>query len=180
MNNTIKNIINVVLFQAGWFLSVSLGSSGSVFKGAFLMFALASLSLLLTKDKILKKFLFMIVVLLIGTLLDSILLFFGVYGFKTASPLPWPYPIWMSVLWYGFASTVDLSLSWLRNNTKLLVLFGLLGGPPSYYIGSNFGEMVFPKGVVFALITIGIFWALMTPLIFIIAEKFNLFDKEAI
>lgn len=171
-----KNIVNVILFQAGWFAAVKLGSSGQGALGASLMLILASTSLFLSIHRK-EKFLFMLVVALLGTCLDSLMLALGAFDFVSDSGLPWRYPIWMTALWYGFASTIDESLAWLESNKLLQVLFGFFGGAASYYIGAQFGEMFFPKGLEISLFLIGLFWAVAVPLMFFTAKRFKLFKK---
>ena len=80
-------------------------------------------------------------------------------------------------MWYGFASTVDLSLAWLRGRWGLLVLFGFFGGPASYYAGTKFGELYFTSSSIVSLLMVGVFWAFITPLLFFIAEKMGLFGE---
>ena len=171
-----EKFINFLCFQAGWFAVAYLGGSGQGVLGTVIMFLLASVSLAFTKSKA-RKFAYMLLAVVIGTVFDSLFLNGNFYSFKSSPTLPWSYPIWMSAMWYGFASTVDLSLAWLRGRWGLLVLFGFFGGPASYYAGTKFGELYFTSSSIVSLLMVGVFWAFITPLLFFIAEKMGLFGE---
>jgi hypothetical protein len=71
-------------------------------------------------------------------------------------------PTWIFALWGLFASTLNLSLSWLKHYKLLAVIFGLIGGPLADIAGErlNAVQLISP----YALISLAIGWALLTPL----------------
>ena len=80
-------------------------------------------------------------------------------------------PIWIVALWGLFASTLNISLSWLRHYKILAVLFGLIGGPLSYIAAEKLNAIQLMNS--YALIAIALGWALLTPLSLLMAEKWN-------
>ncbi|HBO18265.1 MAG TPA: DUF2878 domain-containing protein, partial [Methylophilaceae bacterium] len=80
-------------------------------------------------------------------------------------------PIWIFALWGLFASTLNLSLSWLKHYKFLAMLFGLLGGPLAYIAAEKLNaiQLIGP----YALISLAIGWALLTPLSLMMAQKWN-------
>ena len=84
----------------------------------------------------------------------------------------WSYsitPLWIIVLWMGFAITLNSSLSWLKKKIKLSALFGAIGGPLAYLAGEKLEAVTILSPN--AIIVIAIGWAIITPLLIIITNK---------
>jgi len=119
-------------------------------------------------------------VAVLGTLSDSILLSMGHFSFPLASGLPWPYPFWMTSLWFNFGGLVLLALANLDGRYWLAALLGGVGGPMSYISGSKIGAVTLGVDQTVALLFIGLFWALVVPAIYFIKERMNLPKLEAL
>ena len=84
----------------------------------------------------------------------------------------WSYsitPLWIIVLWMGFAITLNSSLSWLKKKIKLSALFGAIGGPLAYLAGEKLNAVTILSPN--AIIVIAIGWSIITPLLIIITNK---------
>ncbi|MBT8084575.1 MAG: DUF2878 domain-containing protein [Woeseia sp.] len=60
----------------------------------------------------------------------------------------------------------------MKGRPSLAAGFGLIGGPMTYVAGQKFGGIILVNPPV-ALIALGIGWAVMLPLLLVIAERFN-------
>jgi len=105
-----------------------------------------------------------------GTILDSLMMNFGVITFVAPNDLfPWMCPIWIIVLHLVFASSINLSMTWLSRSYFLAAGFGGIGAPVSYYMGAQVGAAVLLMGMQSCLI-IGVAWAIYLPLIYIYSK----------
>ena len=78
----------------------------------------------------------------------------------------------MVALWMLFATTLNLSLAWLKRHLFVAVLFGAIGGPLAYLGGEKLGALNFESPTA-GLIALAIGWALLTPLLAMIAQRFD-------
>ena len=166
----IFKIINFVLFQAAWFVCV-LGAS---YNQTYLALALSIIILLIHFSLIKKRMLdlkLIIIAGLIGLLFDGVLLNFDLIIYNDPG-LPYPYtPIWIVMLWMIFAMTLNHSLAWLSQKYYLAILFGAIGGPLAYIAGEKLGAITLLSTN--SIITLSIGWALITPILLVIANKLN-------
>mgnify|MGYP001351779366 CR=1 FL=1 len=166
----IFKIINFVLFQAAWFVCV-LGAS---YNQTYLALPLSIIILLIHFSLIKKRMLdlkLIIIAGLIGLLFDGVLLNFDLIIYNDPG-LPYPYtPIWIVMLWMIFAMTLNHSLAWLSQKYYLAILFGAIGGPLAYIAGEKLGAITLLSTN--SIITLSIGWALITPILLVIANELN-------
>ena len=166
----IFKIINFILFQAAWFICV-LGAS---YNQTYLALTLSIIILLIHFSLIKKRMLdvkLIIIAGLIGLLFDGALLNFDLIIYNDPG-LPYPFtPIWIVMLWMIFAMTLNHSLAWLSQKYYLSILFGAIGGPLAYIAGEKLGAITLLSTN--SIITLSVGWALITPILLIIANKLN-------
>ena len=75
-------------------------------------------------------------------------------------------------MWMLFATTLNVSMRWLRGKQKLAALFGFYGGPTSYIAGQALGGILLVNQVA-ALAALAIGWAVMMPLLMRLAESLD-------
>jgi len=166
-------ILNFILFQIGWFACVYLGANYRGELGALIMAVFTLGQVFVSRQRNL-LLCYLVAVTVIGSVLDAGLNHIGIFEFLVPSKMPWSYPIWMSGLWLGFSLVIHRTLGWLSKRFFLSALFGFSGGAVSYYIGGNMGGIAFPEGLIFSLLVIGMFWAIITPFLFWLHEKIGL------
>lgn len=99
----------------------------------------------------------------LGLLVDSAWIWLGLLHFATPLPWDWLAPLWILVLWAGFALTLNHSLAALRQRPLLAVAFGALGGPLAYWFaGHTWKAATFTEGP-WPYLAIGLAWAVLTP-----------------
>lgn len=149
----LKNLANAALFQCGWFACVLGGD------GPWLLIGVAVLAVHLlwisswTKDGAL-----IIGVTVAGTLLDTLLRALGVFQFSEPGPL---IPFWLMLLWALLATTLRHCLAWSARPWWRAAVLGAVGGPLSYYAGSQLAGVEFGFDVAPTLIGLALLWAVV-------------------
>ncbi len=80
----------------------------------------------------------LIPVALAGSLLDALLWQLGLFYFNAG------FPLWLVLLWCGFALTLSHGLRWLRPLPRWQQgLFGMVGGPPPMWREPPWGQYTY-------------------------------------
>ncbi|WP_232363738.1 DUF2878 domain-containing protein [Desulfogranum japonicum] len=151
-----KNLLNVLLYQCIWFLSVLGGTTGA---GCSLV--LVMLHLVFT-DKKCTDLCLMGFMLVTGLLVDGILTWVDFFTFYAPA---YPIPFWLMVLWIGLAITPGHSLAWMQNKPLLSLFFGAVGGPAAYWAGVRLDAAAFNWPLSYSLVTLAIIWGCLWPLV---------------
>jgi hypothetical protein len=165
-------LINLGLYQAGWFACVIGAAHGYPWLGAGMGLGLLTVHLVLCRER--QKELFLVLFIAItGTLVDSIQAQFGVFVFLSGYWSQWVVPIWITVMWLQFASLFHFALSWLSGRYLLSGILGAFGGPLAYFTGERLGAAIFPCSYRFSLSVIAMVWALLLPACVLISDRFK-------
>ncbi|MDI9245448.1 DUF2878 domain-containing protein [Marinobacter sp. CHS3-4] len=157
-SDTVRNVINFVLFQAGWFACVlypGLAAVGGV--AVLLAFHLTFISQARSSEL---QFIGFGVVL--GGLLDGLwfnlgVLDNGVSDFQLT-------PIWIIGLWAAFMTTLSHSLSWIGSKPWLPFVCAPVAGPLAYWSASKMGAVDMPD-LAFSLTALALGWLVIFPLL---------------
>ena len=159
----LKPLANAVLFQCGWFACVLGGNS------RWLLVAVAALAVhLLWISSWSREGQVILAVTLLGTVIDTSLRTFGVFHFSMPGPL---IPLWLIVLWALLATTLRHCLAWSARPWWRASLLGAVGGPLSYYAGSQLAGVSFGYGTTATVIGLGLLWALLFPVLHWVARQ---------
>ncbi len=159
----LKPLANAVLFQFGWFACVLGGNS------RWLLVAAAALAVhLLWISSWSREGQAILAVTLLGTVIDTSLRIFGVFHFSMPGPL---IPLWLVVLWALLATTLRHCLAWSACPWWRASLLGAVGGPLSYYAGSQLAGVSFGYGTTPTVIGLGLLWALLFPVLHWVARQ---------
>lgn len=163
-----KKLFNFILFQAVWFLCIYGAADGLELLAVIVGIVCILVNSFLIDD-IKANAKLIIQGILIGIVVDTLLIHLGLMSFKTQY---WTTlsPLWMWVLWAGFASTINVSLSWLKYRLKLSALMGGVFGPLSYWAGVRMGAGSF-SDTSLSLLVIGALWALVTPMLLTLSNR---------
>ncbi|MEP7061024.1 MAG: DUF2878 domain-containing protein [Betaproteobacteria bacterium] len=169
-------LANFIAFQVGWFACVvgaarghpALGTSiAIVVTAAHLAFARqwrAELALLLAAAAI-------------GAAWDSLLAATGWVHFTNGVLVAGTAPYWIVALWVLFATTLNVSLGWLKHRLALAALLGAIGGPLAYLGGARLGALSFGNDIA-AIIALALGWAALTPLLLRIAARHDGYSPQ--
>ncbi|MBL0029637.1 MAG: DUF2878 domain-containing protein [Rhodanobacteraceae bacterium] len=164
-------IANAALFQVVWFATVAGAGAGHWWTGlpALAVFAIWQLR---TSRWPRADAATVGIGILLGLVIDSILIAGG--WLRYATPLPWVQlaPVWIIVLWAGFALTLNHSLAFLKQHVLWSLLFGAIGGPLAYLGAARlFNAVEFTAPDMQVVLALGIAWAIATPLLLTIASR---------
>lgn len=170
-------VVNAALFQVVWFATVAGAGAGLWWTGLPALAVFVAWQLRSSRWPRADLVLLGCGVLL-GLILDSLLIAGGWLRFASPQPSPQFAPIWILVLWAGFALTVNHSLAFLKHRPLLALAFGALGGPLAY-LGAErlFAAVAFTAPPAQVLGALAIAWAIAMPLLAAVACR--LVDREA-
>ena len=78
-------------------------------------------------------------------------------------------PYWIVTMWMLFATTLNVSMRWLRGRPLLAGFFGAYGGPAAYIAGQALGGITLVSQVP-ALLALAVGWALIMPVLMWLSE----------
>jgi hypothetical protein len=172
-----RMIFNFAAFQVAWFACV-LGAANDVALAGALTVAVAVAVHLMLARRWRPEALLVLTVTAIGLCWDSALVSLGLMSYPTGNFAPGLAPHWILAMWALFATTLNLSMGWIKGRPVLAMLLGAIGGPLAYLAGHRLGgvEMAEPG---LALAVQGLGWAVMMPLLARLAERLNGFQPAA-
>ena len=165
-----SKIINFIFFQLIWFVCIIGAATNETHAAVAFSLLIILFHLYLTKDKK-NELKILLLASILGFLFDGFLLKNELVLYANHG---WSYsitPLWIIVLWMGFAITLNSSLSWLKKKIKLSALFGAVGGPLAYLAGEKLEAVtILTSG---AIVALAIGWAIITPLLIIVTNKLS-------
>ncbi|MFC1665893.1 DUF2878 domain-containing protein [Pseudomonadota bacterium] len=165
-------LTNILLFQVGWFACVLGGANAQPWTGTAIALAIILIHLWLAADLFAELKLIM-VALLIGLIFESSLVAFQLVDYTHVAISPELAPIWMIMLWGLFATTLNVSLNWLKNISIWWVgLIAFTFAPLAYFSGARLGAISFDDNAL-SLGVIALGWSILFPLMVLISTKLS-------
>ncbi|WP_429076984.1 DUF2878 domain-containing protein [Aeromonas veronii] len=101
-----------------------------------------------------------------GCLLDALLWQLGLFR------LPAGFPLWLVLLWLGFALTLAHGMRWLLRLPRWQqALFGMVGGTSSYVAGAAMGAVHLPWGIGISAALLAVIWMWWLPVLLWVMVK---------
>lgn len=163
--------LNFVAFQAGWFATVLGAANGMPWLGPIAVLAVAVLHLK-ASHRPRNEARLLLSAMALGVVADSLLLATGWIAYPNGAWVAGLAPYWIVTLWALFATTLNVSMRWLRGRYLLAAVFGAVGGPLSYLAGAKLGAMVFVESAS-ALTALAVGWGLLMPTLVWLAERLD-------
>jgi hypothetical protein len=163
-SETVRNVINFVLFQAGWLVCVLYPGLGAVGVVALIVaFHLAFIS-----QARMAELQFIGAGVVIGGLLDGLWFNIGVLdnGIEEFQLTP----IWILGLWAAFSTTLSHSLSWISAKPWLPFACAPIAGPFAYWSASKMGAVELPD-LALSLGALALGWLVVFPLLLFIRKS---------
>ncbi len=164
-------LINFVAFQIGWFATVMSGANNLAWAGTLVASAIIVLHLWRVSNPS-KELLLIALVGAIGAVWDSALVALGFTVYPFGTLIEGTAPHWIVAMWMLFATTLNISMRWLRRRWLLAGVFGAIFGPLAFYGGYKLGGVTFPD-VTNAMIVLSIGWAVFMPMLLALATKLD-------
>jgi hypothetical protein len=164
-------LVNFAVFEIAWLSSVVGAAKQMPWLGP--VAALIALTLHLRAAR--RPFEEVLLVLccgLIGASFDSILVSAGWVSYKAGMFSDYLAPYWIITMWMLFATTLNVSMRWLRGKPGLAALLGLYGGPASYLAGQALGGIVIVNQLA-ALTALALGWAIIMPILMWLSEQLD-------
>jgi Protein of unknown function (DUF2878) len=156
-----QGVISFIVLQIGWISAVLGAAWGLYWLGPVVIVVLCVLHLFYTWSwqEDLKL---MLVLMVIGTMLDSAQIQLGFLKFRgTYSDLLCP--LWISALWLHFGTLRHALLKWIGHRPWLAAMAGALGGPLAYLAGERMGAVEFHPALWPTLAALALQWGLVLP-----------------
>jgi hypothetical protein len=167
-------LLNVALYQTGWFACVLGGASGWPWLGAATGLALVLVHLALVERRADEAKLVAFAALA-GTVIDSAQQDAGTVAFPSGHYAAWLCPIWLTLLWAQFATLPCHSLAWLSGRPIVSALLGAAGAPLAFLAGERLGGVTFPLGRAVGCGVLALVWAAVFPLLMHLAARSGAF-----
>lgn len=164
-------VFNFILFQLGWFACVITGASGQPWLGVVIAMAIIAWHLRTARQAD-REVVLIIAAMLIGLIWDSLLVWQGWLQYTSGMFMPTLAPYWIVVMWALFATTLNVSLRWLRSRPVVAILFGAIGGPLAYLGGAGLGAVTLVEQLP-ALLALVLGWGVLTPLLMRLAQRYD-------
>ena len=169
-------IQNFILFQLGW-LSCVLGGASKDYSWAGVAVVAAIVAVhLMRADRIRNEIMLIAITAIIGTAWDSSLMMAGLFSFSNGVLIAGLIPFWLIAMWALFATTLNVSMRWMKNKYLIASAFGAIGGPIAYYAGHRIGAVDF-NDTITALIAVGVGWAVIMPGLMALTTRFNGYES---
>jgi hypothetical protein len=164
-------LINLAIFDVAWFSSVVGGAQEMPWLGPLAVLVALVIHLRAARNST-EEVLLILSCAIIGAIFDSFLVATGWVTYKAGLFSDVLAPFWIITMWMLFATTLNVSMRWLRGKPWLAALFGLLGGPTTYLTGEKLGGIVLSNQFA-ALVALAIGWAIMMPMLMWLSENLD-------
>ena len=164
-------IVNFGLFHLGWLACVIGAASNMSLLGSSIAILLIAVHLYRVANFRAELYL-IVAALVIGLIWESLLLtqnWLAYAGSSIGSNLA---PYWLVIMWALFATTINISMAWMKDRWLLAMVMGAIFGPMAFIAGEKLGAVEFidnQRG----LIALSLGWAVLMPLILWIAKRIN-------
>jgi len=153
--------VNIALFQAGWLACVLGAAHGMPWAGVAVAAAVVAWHAARARRPV-QELKLVALAVLAGALFDSALAAGGWIVFAPDAAASGLAPWWILALWALFATTLNVSLAWLRLRLPLAALLGALCGPLAYWAGARLGALELRQPAA-ALGALALVWAAALP-----------------
>jgi hypothetical protein len=162
-------ISNFVLFQLGWFACVLGAAQGYPWAGTVMAAAIVAWHVRSAARPI-EEVNLLVQVVLIGAVWDSLLVMLGWIAYPSGTLLAGTAPHWILALWALFATSLNVSMRWLKGRLLPAALMGGVCGPLSYWAAVRLGavQFVHPTQVIVAL---AVGWSLIMPALMLLSQR---------
>jgi hypothetical protein len=164
-------LTNFAIFQVAWLSSVIGGAQEMPWLGPLAVMIALGVHLRHAR-KPFEEIVLVLSCAMIGAGFDSMLVTSGWVSYKSGQFSAYIAPYWIVTMWMLFATTLNVSMRWMRGKPLLAAVFGLFGGPAAYLAGQKLGGIILADQTM-ALIALGIGWAVIMPVLMRLSETFD-------
>lgn len=166
-----KILLNALAFQLGWFACVLGGAHQLPWLGTLTAALIISWHLGQAQRPA-REFTLLAAVGALGAVWDSLLVAAGWLSYPSGTLIPSTAPHWIVAMWVLFASTLNVSLRWLRGRWMTAALLGATAGPLAYYAGAKLGGVTITEPL-HAYTALALGWAAFVPLLSRLSKHYD-------
>jgi len=159
-----SRLLNVALYQTGWFCCVFGAAKGHPLLGALIATILVLVHVALVRQPR-REIGLLLAAALIGGAVDSLQSCFGLLRFQSGYVVGCIAPPWIAMMWMQFATLLRFSLAFLSGRYLLGAVLGALGGPFAFWVGERMGAVTFGVPAWRSLLVLAGVWALVLPVL---------------
>ena len=172
-------IINFLLFQLGWFACVLGGAYDQALLGSMIALTIIAYHCYQARDAIQEGRL-LLLALIIGLIFESIITSQGLARYSNGQVFDFMAPLWMILMWPLFATTLNLSMRWMKGLAPVIVaIVGALFAPLAYYAGNRLGAVSYDD-ITISLVVIAMAWAVLLPALVIVSLKLDGYNTSPV
>jgi len=164
-------LVNFIGFQVGWFACVLGAANDKELLGMIIALGIVIYHVVNQGDSR-KELKLVLAATVIGLLWETWVLNLNILRYPSHPEALFWAPTWLIMMWALFATTINLSMGWLKDRGVLAVFMGAIFGPLAFIGGEELGAVVFLDSTL-SMITLAIGWGLLMPLLLWIAERIN-------
>jgi len=167
----VNMVTNALAFQLGWFACVLGGANQLPWAGTLAAVLIAAWHLSRAQRPG-RELSLLAAVGALGAVWDSLLVAAGWLSYPSGTLLTNTAPHWIVAMWVLFASTLNVSLRWLRGRWLIAALLGATAGPLAYYAGAKLGGVVIAAPLP-GFIALAAGWASFMPLLIKLSTRLD-------
>ena len=167
--NTI--IVNAAVFQIGWLCCVLASASHLPWLGTLTALLIVAWHIG-HAPRPRNELLLILSAGMIGAFWDSLLVYAGWLQYPSGTLIEGTAPHWIIAMWMLFATTLNVSLRWLKERLLLATALGAIAGPAACFAGYKLGAVQIPE-VTTAMTALALGWAVLMPLLMILANRLD-------
>lgn len=164
-------LLNFGMFKIGWLSSVIGGAQQLPWLGPLAMLLVVAVHLFRAEQPE-REFILVLACGFIGALFDSVLVISGWVTYPSGLLVESMAPYWIISMWMLFATTLNVSLRWMRGRLVLALALGAIAGPLAYIGGSKLGGIVFLDRTA-GLVALSVGWGLIMPVLVFLAARLD-------
>jgi len=164
-------LVNFIGFQVGWFACVLGAANDKEFLGMIIALGVIIYHVINQGDSR-KELKLVLVAVAIGLFWETWVLNLDILRYPSHPDALFWAPTWLIMMWALFATTINLSMGWLKGRWVLSVFMGAVFGPLAFIGGEKLGAVVFLDSTL-SIITLSVGWGLLMPLLLWTAERIN-------
>ncbi len=168
--------INIVAYQLCWFACILGAANAMPWAGVLITAAVVGYHLY-TARKPGAEIALIVFAAVLGAVWDSALVAAGWLVYPSGTLIEGTAPYWIVTLWIGFATTLNVSMRWLKGRLLLASALGAIAGPLAYFGGAKLGGVIFVNPAA-GLSALAVGWALIMPLLAAMSKRFDGFGES--
>jgi len=166
-----RTLVNFIAFQLGWFSCVLSAAKGLPWLGLIVVCLVVALHIR-SSDKPRHEWQLLILAVMSGLVFDSLLVSGGLVRYPSGMLFSNMAPYWILAMWALFATTLNVSMAWLKNSLVLASVMGAVFGPLSYLAGQRLGAIELLDTRV-SMMALAVIWALVMPMLIYAANRLD-------